>query len=113
MRISDWSSDVCSSDLATECARGGTVIGLVAVASMTSMSAGVPFVVSGQEISRLPSASTTERPSVRHVRKWIFQASASARSEERRVGQDVSIRLKLGGRRCHKKKKKINTNHTH
>src|SRR3546814_8501349 len=45
---------------------------------MTSMSAGVPFVVSGQEISRLPSASTTERPSVRHVRKWIFQASASA-----------------------------------
>src|SRR3546814_14192529 len=63
MRISDWSSDVCSSDLI--------------------------------------SAET------RYLGNGVVEASGrfeDMRSEERRVGKEVSVRVDLGGRRIIKKK---------
>src|SRR3546814_2371637 len=68
MRISDWSSDVCSSDL-------------------------VPL------------------PGDRSSLVWVLrpeEAQRLLRSEERRVGKSVSVRVDLGGRRIIKKKKKEN-----
>src|SRR3546814_2346855 len=69
MRISDWSSDVCSSDL--------------------------PFYppprINHHELDMVAS---------------LFKHGAlQTRSEERRVGKSVSVRVDLGGRRIIKKKK--------
>src|SRR3546814_12698900 len=89
MRISDWSSDVCSSDLLE-----------VAVAAYLERLAA----------DRAPEAA-------RHVEGFQRHDSAplgvdpvdgrgvAARSEERRVGKELSVRVDLGGRRIIKKKK--------
>src|SRR3546814_16685339 len=84
MRISDWSSDVCSSDLGE---RGGQV---VAVTCSPAVMGAVARPM-GQPNFRTGSPAATAR---------------SARSEERRVGKSVSVRVDLGGRRIIKKKRK-------
>src|SRR3546814_11791776 len=84
MRISDWSSDVCSSDLA----------------SLRSFA---------------PSPEDDSESCVGGRRLVVFRnraqdlapAARSARSEERRVGKSVSVRVDLGGRRIIKKKNDI------
>src|SRR3546814_11444023 len=87
MRISDWSSDVCSSDLAA--------------ASQDTDAA--KLVVAVVELQR----KTTQRISRGQCRiDGRVAAVAQARSEERRVGKDVSVRVDLGGRRIIKKKTK-------
>src|SRR3546814_19653750 len=84
MRISDWSSDVCSSDLRRSApgrqarARAGRRIG-----SSTRCAA---------EWRALSPMGLVRPP----------------RSEERRVGKECVSRVDLGGRRIIKKKKKIN-----
>src|SRR3546814_15857337 len=89
MRISDWSSDVCSSDL-------------LARRSIRTR-------------CRLVHATLQGLPRPSHLRRRISSASAErhgsrrrqdGRSEERRVGKSVSVRVDLGGRRILKKKKK-------
>src|SRR3546814_19897083 len=87
MRISDWSSDVCSSDLARPAA-------LVA-----------PF-EAGLEVPQLQPR--VERTPVHQHDRPAHRPLAGVglhRSEERRVGKSVSVRLDLGGRRIIKKKK--------
>src|SRR3546814_20753464 len=81
MRISDWSSDVCSSDLAT----GGASDG----------SAGAP-----QPCSRKPAmARTVNRPRHRRsVRKIRDRKSVV-------LGKSVSVRVALGGLRIITKQK--------
>src|SRR3546814_17925810 len=81
MRISDWSSDVCSSDLvvATDHCAFTTEQKRFGVGDFTK----IPNGTGGLE-DRLPVL----------------------RSEERRVGKSVSVRVDLGGRRILKKKKK-------
>src|SRR3546814_20837733 len=73
MRISDWSSDVCSSDLV----KSGDLVSVFA--EQRSQSAPQPARRSGQQ-------------------------HAHRRSEERRVGKELSVRVDLGGRRIIKKK---------
>src|SRR3546814_16075101 len=85
MRISDWSSDVCSSDLQAlpspklYCWRGRTV-------------------KPGWPSMRRTTSTTKSRNAALSIN----------RSEERRVGKSVSVRVDLGGRRIIKKKKKQN-----
>src|SRR3546814_12638161 len=76
MRISDWSSDVCSSDLL--------------ISSVSAVS------------NKSPRSAMTciRRPS------RVAMVFASTRSEERRVGKGVSVRVDLGGRRIIKKKRR-------
>src|SRR3546814_12584031 len=74
MRISDWSSDVCSSDLACKA-------------------------------TALP-AELRPRNLCSEQRLWWAEEDLNLRSEERRVGKSVSVRVDLGGRRIIKKKKK-------
>src|SRR3546814_14448496 len=76
MRISDWSSDVCSSDL--------------------------PCGGSGRRARSHPSGFRPPRRSRR--RSSADRAGSWRRSEERRVGKSVSVRVDLGGRRIIKKK---------
>src|SRR3546814_19383592 len=89
MRISDWSSDVCSSDL-NFCLEACFAIG----------TAQVDFgLIAGLQPMH---GAACRRPQGR------------PRSEERREGKSVSVRVDLGGRRIIKKKKIIiSTRQTH
>src|SRR3546814_19385301 len=91
MRISDWSSDVCSSDLHT-------------VRNNHSMST--------LEIRDLHVSIETDqgvKQILRGVDLTINQGEihATMRSDERREGTSVSVRVDIGGRRLVKKQKNI------
>src|SRR3546814_1536401 len=90
MRISDWSSDVCSSDLPD--APG--LVRLRMRRSGISVRSAVTCTMAAVDPSSRSSTTTI---------------SAGARSEERRVGKGVSVRVDLGGRRNIKKKITIAT----
>src|SRR3546814_17207983 len=96
MRISDWSSDVCSSDLSCLC----EVIRRVAVPNATSPLAAKtdaggdattdlgPVVAAPRPITHQPLTKQAHSPSSAH------QARKSAVE-----GKSVSVRVALGGRR--------------
>src|SRR3546814_12863753 len=102
MRISDWSSDVCSSDLICESARSGKRVDLihlidVAIAgdarrdrrcrahpeALVDLDADMAGVGLGAQLEGLVEEDLS--------------------SEERSVGKDVSVRVDLGGRSSIKK----------
>src|SRR3546814_12091023 len=95
MRISDWSSDVCSSDLAAggaDLARARSIFAQaveVAVEGQDQRAGFRDLEVVGRDLHPLPLQ-------LRHLR-----------SEERRVGKECVVRVDLGGRRIIKKKKQI------
>src|SRR3546814_11903989 len=99
MRISDWSSDVCSSDLLPdlEFCRWLTIEHGVATIPLSPFYADPP---PGQRLARLCFAKSepTLDAAIERLRRL--------RSEERRVGKSVSVRVDLGGRRIIKKKNK-------
>src|SRR3546814_2315609 len=77
MRISDWSSDVCSSDLRSAPAR--------------------------RRCRRC--TGRRRRPGRWRCRRWpVERRKRRFRSEERRVGKECAVRVDLGGRRIIKKK---------
>src|SRR3546814_14453451 len=102
LRISDWSSDVCSSDLFDDDAgviqdsahkpECGSCSGFDLCASAVSDLFGY-----AQRLHSLFGSNYSGSCSPRCRR----------RSEERRVGKSVSVRVDLGGRRIIKKKKII------
>src|SRR3546814_20830502 len=100
MRISDWSSDVCSSDLLAQCLadlRHRAIAGprLWAVAGLAA----------GFRLARRRSGGAD--PARRRTRAADDGGGDEARSEERRVGKRVSVRVDLGGRRTIKKNNTI------
>src|SRR3546814_19877518 len=101
MRISDWSSDVCSSDL-------GRWRGPRHRARYTSAS---PRLRANQSSARAwwlrpwTPAFAGERLGVGRMRASPRRSVNILRSEERRVGKEWSVRVDLGGRRIIKKKK--------
>src|SRR3546814_15606474 len=103
MRISDWSSDVCSSELEDVLAEGlGHELGplheldrLVEVARQRRDAQGAAL--GGRELPDVVLGVVEEVVTL-----------LDARSEERRVGKELSVRVDLVGRRIIKKK-----NHKH
>src|SRR3546814_13037254 len=91
MRISYWSSDVCSSDLVQQ--SGVLGAGVLHVTHQVAV---------GQEVP-LRVIDTTERD--RPGSDRLPESARGVRSEERRVGKSVSVRVDLGGRRSIEKKK--------
>src|SRR3546814_11085634 len=81
MRISDWSSDVCSSDLPCERHISFPQFRFVNVESQQC---------------KIGIRLAAGKPRLHWLRP---------RSEERRVGKSVSVRVDIGGRRIMKKKK--------
>src|SRR3546814_18539196 len=79
MRISDWSSDVCSSDLHVD--------------------PGSPNYGQAMEQQHGTFGMTSAR-----TLRLAKSSECGSRSEERRVGKSVSVRVDLGGRRIIKKK---------
>src|SRR3546814_14718075 len=84
MRISDWSSDVCSSDL------GRVQASDRHIGDVRSGDPGNVF------IGRLSAKLAAHR---------VREGDLTQRSEERRVGKECAVRVDLGGRRIIKKKK--------
>src|SRR3546814_15207389 len=92
MRISDWSSDVCSSDLDDE----------IAVAIVKR--------VNGADANSLPGPEITVGGPV----TWTYTVTNTGRSEERRVGQECvsTCRSRWSPYTSKKKSKKNHTLHS-
>src|SRR3546814_16330671 len=90
MRISDWSSDVCSSDL-----------GLSSFSDPPSAAMRSP-----RPDKPLPKPVTPPRPSSETVSCTPPSAVVSQRSEERRVGKECVSTCRSRWSQYHKKKKK-------
>src|SRR3546814_16900937 len=99
MRISDWSSDVCSSDLN---GRGWGPGGRHGMGGMGAFAGDLSELASklGVDEAKLRDAMTAVRDDLKNELK--------DRSEERRVGKECVVRVDLGGRRIIKKKKTKN-----
>src|SRR3546814_5602391 len=111
MGISDWSSDVCSSDLSVVGSLGGTVgslggvvgsVGIVpgsagGVVAVGSVGTGWPGVVMSSPAGGVSCASAGK-----------LTAAAPIQRDRKSVvsGKSVSVRVDLGGRRIIKKKHK-------
>src|SRR3546814_14934747 len=105
MRISDWSSDVCSSDL--------SITPPLPLLPQAIRGAG-RLAQAGRLRNRLQPASRTspcqQVPQNRAYPRRCPSDRAACRSEERRVGKECVVRVDLGGCRCIKKKKIANNN---
>src|SRR3546814_13204374 len=92
MRISDWSSDVCSSDL-------DTPAGLTAWPPLTTVSQ--PLEAMGSAVIDALAGGAADTP---HFSFRLGQRDRDRKSVGE--GKSVSVRVDLGGRRIIKKKKK-------
>src|SRR3546814_16397480 len=99
MRIRDWSSDVCSSDLAA------LALELLAIPRHSYATRGI------EPARGMRDDYLTDTPEGFRFRVFDREGQPCPacggliRSEERRVGKSVSVRVDLGGRRIIKKKK--------
>src|SRR3546814_16872252 len=103
MRISDWSSDVCSSDLIfVEMRRDAARLGIARLVDIGDQ--GISHQVAVERNLAPPNSlvlgSDTHTPTA-----GASGCLAISRSAERRLGKSVSVRVDLGGRRIIKKKK--------
>src|SRR3546814_20797134 len=94
MRISDWSSDVCSSDLLGELALAHHGVVDVQARELDLARLGgfvrqALFEQRREQLRRVRQVDAIHAPVVQRP----------VRSEERRVGKSVSVRVDLGGRR--------------
>src|SRR3546814_20620660 len=108
MRISDWSSDVCSSDLGPLLAghvEGRLLVRVLAVAER------LLALGRQQQGGREILAVLAREPGGDHriIGAGMGIGLGGKRSEERRVGKECAGRVDLGGGRCIKKKKKADT----
>src|SRR3546814_20533608 len=130
MRISDWSSDVCSSDLAKalphllgaefvhgqgrsqNAAAGVGDIGAfqqslhAAVFATTTMQddEGTIDALVAQALQQVIAGIDAERIHTGLLHRGEYRRAGFKRSEESRVGKEVAVRVDLGGRRNIKKK---------
>src|SRR3546814_13937402 len=99
MRISDWSSDVCSSDLPEVQGR----LHRPRRAGKAEGGGSEPPALHLHGGGGHAGVRRRDHPERRNGRRTGIERR---RSEERRVGKSVSVRVALGGRRIIKKKKK-------
>src|SRR3546814_15698951 len=95
MRISDWSSDVCSSDLATRALRNEATAAARAARTVNDRRAG---------LNQAPSAIATRNYAAAMERARVAAGNLDRKSVV--SGKSVTVRVELGGRRIITKKKK-------
>src|SRR3546814_15319948 len=113
MRISDWSSDVCSSDLARTPTSSDRTPGPERLRQRAFIEV-IEFAAHGQPMRQLGDAHRKPLDPLGDIMRGGLALERGVhrqhdRSEERRVGKSVSVRVDLGGRRIIKKKKILNT----
>src|SRR3546814_14881021 len=87
MRISDWSSDVCSSDLLTDrCSGHGGKWGIFKQNFDTAVKVGRP--AARAMAKNDPDYMVSECPLAGPHLKQVMELSGASRSEERRVGKE-------------------------
>src|SRR3546814_18675671 len=107
MRISDWSSDVCSSDLLASGDRGIAQL-LRPCQPVVGHAILLPFAeaysVVAEQLARARPGDVVDEQAL------LDAALVEGRQDRKRVvwGKGVSVRVDLGGRRILKKKKKTN-----
>src|SRR3546814_13433027 len=108
MRISDWSSDVCSSDLApltTLTRPESQSFGARQHHTRFEIAIGPPMKVNDVAGPRCKDHEFSGclvgciQPEIAHRSVPLLTFDEPERSEERRVGKSVSVRVDLGGRR--------------
>src|SRR3546814_12623887 len=109
MRISDWSSDVCSSDLRRTGHRHVTASGDLSLLSdaesrLAAREAAATAVLAANRAAERRVAVAESCPGGMVCAALTAIAGSSDRSEERRVGKSGSVRLDSGGRGILKKK---------
>src|SRR3546814_14896770 len=87
MRISDWSSDVCSSDLSAYVAAKHGIIGLTKVTALETAGAGITCnaICPGWVLTPLVKKQIEARAKAENR---SYEAARVARQEERRVGKE-------------------------
>src|SRR3546814_16416878 len=98
MRISDWSSDVCSSDLEPTVALDKAAVAAVEAAIAAQRAGGGMVVVSTNAPVALPDTAQ------------LAMDDFAPRSEERRVGKECVSTCRSRWSPDHSKKKKVNIN---
>src|SRR3546814_6068130 len=81
MRISDWSSDVCSSDLTVEQTQNTLTVLLGSIAAIS-------LLVGGIGVMNIMLVTVTERTREIGIRMATGARTVHIRSEERRVGKE-------------------------
>src|SRR3546814_18888578 len=116
MRISDWSSDVCSSDLSTRAVRRSATSGLRQASAriskdrppslLTIEMLAMALIASNTDC--LPCSTAPNIPCISAMRAFVFSSTrammTSSRSEERRVGKECVSTCRYRWSTCHKKK---------
>src|SRR3546814_18100992 len=100
MRISDWSSDVCSSDLGSMIVNSSQGGGSKDTWVLQDEPTGTTT-----DFAAVAGWSPPELPGLRHGGEWTTQQLGRASCREK----SVSVRLDLGGRRIIKTKQQLAT----
>src|SRR3546814_15898489 len=105
MRISDWSSDVCSSDLLPAQTMGQLSYPMYPVARRAADGS------IARSVDRQAEGPHLRTKNAARCRQWIgFRWSADRKSVV--SGKSVSVRVDIGGRRIIKKTKNVHTSDT-
>src|SRR3546814_14517118 len=119
MRISDWSSDVCSSDLERTHFEAGSwtprakkpthwaaswVVPAEWLTRRLADTVGLPINAGKHNFLETRLTSATQDATVNADEALIWRTAS--RSDERRIGKRECVRVDLGGRRLRNKKKK-------
>src|SRR3546814_12321302 len=102
MRISDWSSDVCSSDLTS--ARHQLSFACLDIDSSRTWVRTINII--GPRYGGMAVMLGTTSHGAAPLLNGPQRVMGRGRSEERRLGKGVSVRVDIGGRRIIKKKHK-------
>src|SRR3546814_13860097 len=102
MRISDWSSDVCSSDLHSQ----GVLVASGPHARRNGGELSAARCQYSSRIRKLPAGLPPGWGAHASFKKWTSRFSKTTSIDRKSVvkGQSVSVRVDLGGRRISKKK---------
>src|SRR3546814_14747316 len=109
MRISDWSSDVCSSDLPTAEADGGSIADLLGAAGART------YQTVGGAVRDFAQNTYDFSADILNTTAYLYEAMVGGEEPLYRTGDgkivvegtSVSVRVDLGGRRIIKNKKHV------
>src|SRR3546814_17032793 len=96
MRISDWSSDVCSSDLSFVRDLADTPDDAAIVRALIGLGKSLSIRIVAEGIEQSSQAALLSTWGCDYGQGYLFSKAVSSRSEERRVGKECAIPCSSG-----------------